>query len=278
MMLMLFILEMLALILMRESRIPSYNPSWRSPLYPWMQVAGILCYAFFLVELGTVPLAVGGAVLGLAVLWYVLYARVGVMRESALVRLAGRLAATDFHDHDLEAELARLARERDQVMTDRFDQMIHECPIFDVREPVDRDELLLRISQRFAADSERTAQEMCDLLCRREALSSTVIRPGLAIPHVVQEGLVGIKIVLVRSRQGVTFVEGQPPVRIVFALAASPDERNAYLKALVAIAEIAQDTDFDRRWLQASGAEALREVVLVAERRREREHDAHYGQ
>jgi hypothetical protein len=52
-------------------------------------------------------------------------------------------------------------------------------------------------------------------------------------------------------------------------LAASPDERNFYLKALVAIAEIAQQADFDAKWNGAGSLEALREVVLAAEGRRE---------
>ena len=107
------------------------------------------------------------------------------------------------------------------------------------------------------------------MLQRREALSSTVVRPGLAIPHIIAEGVDGFQVLLIRSRDGVLFEEGQPPVRAVFALAASHQQRNFYLKALVAIAEVAQNPEFDRRWLRASGAEALREVVLAAERRRE---------
>ena len=37
----------------------------------------------------------------------------------------------------------------------------------------------------------------------------------------------------------------------------------------MAIAEIAQDEQFDERWMAARGVEALRGVVLAAERRRE---------
>jgi len=108
------------------------------------------------------------------------------------------------------------------------------------------------------------------MLTRREALSSTVIRPGLAIPHLFLDGLGQFEIILIRSRPGIAFKEGEAPVHAVFAIATPPQERNFYLKALVAIAEVAQDPDFDRRWLRAGSAEALREVVLAAERRRER--------
>ncbi|MHC4592346.1 MAG: amino acid permease [Planctomycetota bacterium] len=274
MMILLFMFTMLCVVLMRESRIPTYGPSWRSPLYPWVQIAGLLAYAFLLVELGTVPLAIAGVILGGALAWYALYAKVHVLRESALIRLAGRLAAADFEDHDLEAELSRVARERDAVLEDRFDRLIQDCTVLDLTGEVSRDELLHILADNLAPAVHHPPAELYALLQKREMLSSTVIRPGLAIPHLILEGLSPFQAVLVRSRAGVVFSEGEQPVHAVFVLAASPAERNFYLRALVAIAEIAQEADFDQKWEAAGSPEALREVVLAAERRRE--HSVHH--
>jgi APA family basic amino acid/polyamine antiporter len=269
MMILLFIFEMLSVVLMRESRIPTYRPTWRCPFYPWTQAVGIMLYVFLLVELGTIPLAITGVILGGALLWYVLYAKVSVLRESALIRLAGRVAKADFEDHDLEAELSRVARERDQVLQDRFDHLIQDCTVLDLPSPVTREELFHIIADNLAPSLGRPAQDVYDLLLEREALSSTVVRPGLAIPHLILDGLASFQVILVRSKHGVAFEEGEQPVRALFVMAASPEERNFYLKALVAVAEIAQDEQFDRRWMEAGRVEALREVVLAAERRRE---------
>ena len=268
-MLVLFMFELLSVVLMRESRIPTYRPSWRCPLYPWLQVAGILAYAFLLVELGSAVLALAGVILGGAVVWYAFYAKVRVMRESALVHLAARLAAADFEGHDLEAELARVARERDQVVQDRFDLLVLSCPVMDLEEAMHREKLFRLIADDLGPRTGRNPEEFLAMLQKREKLSSTVIRPGLAIPHLIVGGLESLELLLVRSGQGVQFTEGEPPVRVIFALAVPSGERNFYLKALVAIAEIAQNPEFDRRWLEAGSAEALREVVLAAERRRE---------
>jgi len=264
-----FMFVMVAVVLMRESRIPTYQPTWRSPGYPWVQIVGVLCYVFLLVELGSLALAVTAVIMGAGIAWFALYAKVHVMRESALIRLAARLARTDFEDHDLEAELARVARERDQKTLDRFDQLIEKCTMLDLSEPVSRGDLFGIVAENLAPRLARQAEEVRQLLERREALSSTVIRPGLAIPHLIVEGLESFEVLLVRSRQGIAFEEGEHPVHAVFVLAASPEERNFYLKALVAVAEIAQEEGFDQKWLAASSAEALREVVLAAERRRE---------
>ena len=112
------------------------------------------------------------------------------------------------------------------------------------------------------------ADQVYEMLATRERIASTVVRPGLAIPHLIREGVEGFQILLVRCRDGVVFAEGEPPVRAIFVVATSPQQRNLYLKALVAIAEIAQEEKFDRRWMQARSLEALREIVLAAERSR----------
>ena len=51
-------------------------------------------------------------------------------------------------------------------------------------------------------------------------------------------------------------------------LVGTRDERNFHLRALAAIAQIAQDEDFDKIWLAARNSEELRDIVLLAERKR----------
>jgi len=270
MMIMLFMFIMVALILMRESRLPTYAPTWRCPLYPWLQVFGLVTHAFLLVELGTLPLAVSGVLLGGAVLWYALYAKVHVLRESALIRVAARLAASDFEGHDLEAELARVTRERDEVLEDRFDHIIQDSLVLDIRPEVSRQELFHIIADNLAGEVDLPRERLYEMLEQREAIGSTVVRPGLAIPHLIIEEAQQMRVILIRSRPGVIFAEGQPPVQCMFMIAASPADRNLYLKALIAIAEIAQEPGFDEKWMAARNTESLRELVLAAERRRER--------
>ena len=106
-------------------------------------------------------------------------------------------------------------------------------------------------------------------LKERELESTTSIHPGLAIPHIVIEGRSQFEIVVVRSRKGIDYGENVAPVRIVFALAGSQDERNFHLQALMAIAQIVQNRDFENHWLKARDQAELRNLILVAERVRE---------
>jgi len=265
----LFIMEMLALVILRESRLATYQPVFRSPFYPWLQIAGILVYVLLLVELGSLPLLVSAAILGGAAAWYVYGVRTRVVQESALTHLARRIASASLGGQDLEAELAQIVRERDRAHEDDFDRLVTRSAVLDLPGPLTRDELFSRIAERLAENLGMSAAEIRRLLDEREEAGSTVVRPGLAIPHLVAPGERLFGLVMVRCRGGVTFAEGEPPVHTAFVLVGSADERERHLQALAALAEIAHDPAFERRWLAARGEAHLRRVVLRSKRRRE---------
>ena len=103
----------------------------------------------------------------------------------------------------------------------------------------------------------------------READSSTMIQPGLAIPHIVVDGENLFDVLLVRSREGIVFDADRPAVKTAFILIGSADERNYHLRALMAVAQIVQEEGFTERWLAAAGPEHLRDLVLLSPRPRE---------
>jgi mannitol/fructose-specific phosphotransferase system IIA component (Ntr-type) len=113
-------------------------------------------------------------------------------------------------------------------------------------------------------------ERVYELLVEREKESTTALRPGLAIPHIVVEGEGVFRLLLARSRDGIIFAEDKPPVHAVFVLMGSVDERNYHLRALMHVAQITQSPGFDSKWLAANGAEQLRNLVLLGERRRDK--------
>jgi len=265
----LFAFSTLSLILLRESRMENYEPKFRAPLYPWLYGVGIVAYVFLLVELGSLPLLVAGGILGLGVIWHAIYVGPRVVRESALTHLARRIAARAFPAHDLEAELAEIVRDRDGGVADRFERLVRECVVLDLSGGVTREDLFRTVAEELAVHLDMPADEVQRLLHEREEATSTVIRPGLAIPHIVVEGTGRFDLLLVRSREGIVFAPEAPPVHTVFVLIGSPDERNYHLRVLMAVAEIVQNPHFDERWQSASDVEALRQLVLRSKRQRQ---------
>ncbi len=269
MMILLFLLVNVAVIMMRESRVQGYRPTFRSPLYPWMQIAAILVYAFLLFEMGTVPLAITGAFFGGSILWYFLYTGIHENRDSALIQIVRRITSRELGTSTLETELREILQERDSIVEDRFDSLIKSGTVIDIDQPEAVDAFFGRISRILGQELGMDPAAVHDLLTRREAESTTALRPGLAIPHIVIDGEGIFNILLARSRPGISFDDETPPVHAVFVLMGSRDERNYHLRALMHIAQITQAPDFDERWARARSPEELRNIVLLGERRRD---------
>jgi len=274
MMLTLFLLGCASVLVMRGSRIQNYRPLFRAPGYPYVQVAGIGVYLLLIADMGAVPLLTTGLFAALGVVWYVAYVRRRISRESALVYMVRNVVAKEIYRSKLDQELREIALERDEVIHDRFDHIVKGCEIIDLPESISVEELFGRAAEILARRLRMDPAVLREKLSRRELASSTVVQPGLAIPHVVVDGHGLFDILLVRCREGVVFSPNKPPVTTAFLLIGSPDERNYHLRALLAIAQIVQEPDFARRWLAARSAEHLRDILLLSPRQRDRESPA----
>lgn len=85
-----------AVIAFREGDIAEYDPSFRSPLYPWTQIFGIAGGILLIGYMGMIPLVGAVVIIAGSVLWYVYYAHDRVQREGAATdvfrRSVGRMA------------------------------------------------------------------------------------------------------------------------------------------------------------------------------------------
>jgi mannitol/fructose-specific phosphotransferase system IIA component (Ntr-type) len=264
--LLLFAFVNLSVILMRESKIVSYKPSFRSPLYPVLQIGGTVVYFLLIVEMGLIPLVLTGVFFAVSLLWYFLYSRSRNRRESALLHVVERITNRELRSNSLSAELKEILIERDEIVEDRFDRIIKSAEIIDLGEAVDKEGLFQVLAEAFARTFDAEQAEIRKLLLARESESTTVIHPGLAIPHIVVDGSGRFEIVVVRSREGIDFGEGTDPVKVVFALAGTRDERNFHLQALMAIAQIVQNPEFLSTWPRLRNTEELRNQILLAQR------------
>ena len=265
-----YILSCLAVIVLRESGLQNYRPAFKSPIYPWLQIAGMIGFGFVLLEMGIEAyfISAGLIVAGFATYWF--YGRKRVKKESALLHLIHRIAGPDEElvSGTLESELKEIIRERDKITKDRFDTIIENCPVLDIGDSLDAEEFLQRAAAALAEPVGMDEQELASALKEREKDSSTAIKSNLAVPHTVVEQKGVFQVLIARARPGVHFSDEAPKVQAIFVLVGSKDERNFYLSSLAAIAEIAGNTEFMRRWLNAKGKEGLRDVVLLAERER----------
>ncbi len=273
MMLILFLLVNVAVLIMRTSRIPNYRPRYRSPLFPWVQLVGIGIYGALIVDLvaalGFLPLITTGAFVLGGVIWYLVYVHPRNTRESALVYMVRGIVASEIRRTSLEEELREISLERDEIIHDRFDRIVQNCAILDLPGPVALDTMFEQAVELLSPRLGIAPAVLLEKFRAREADSSTMIQPGLAIPHIIVAGENLFDVLPVRSREGIIFDPDKPFVTTAFILIGSEDERNYHLRALMVIAQIVQEDKFTDHWLAASNAEQLRDLLLLSRRPRE---------
>ena len=84
-MIILFILVNTSVIIMRESRIQSYRPKFKSPLYPYIHIFAIVAYSALIIDMGRVPLLFTGMFIAVSAGWFMFYVRRHVSRASAVM-------------------------------------------------------------------------------------------------------------------------------------------------------------------------------------------------
>ncbi|MBN2323222.1 MAG: amino acid permease [Spirochaetes bacterium] len=262
------ILSCLSIIILRESRLQNYRPTFRAPLYPWMQIAGIAGLVSLVFEMGKEALLISLVLILGGVFLYWFYGRIRGYREYALLHLIESITAKELTDRSLETELKEIIRDRDNITKDRFDEVIEGGYVLDLSgKPSVRDFFRVAAGE-MAKAAGMNRSELFRFLEKRENESSTVITPFLAVPHIVIEGTHRFSILLARCRQGIMFSDEFPSVHAVFVLLGTKDERNFHLISLAAIAQIVQEPGFERRWMSAKNKESLRDILLLGERKR----------
>lgn len=78
-----FILVNLALVGFREGAVDDYDPVFTSPLYPWMQIFGMVGGFVVLTQIGLLPFAGAALITAVSIVYYYVYVRDRIDREGA---------------------------------------------------------------------------------------------------------------------------------------------------------------------------------------------------
>ena len=263
-----FMLSNASVIVLRESQLQGYRPKFRAPLYPWLQITGIIGLSFVILEMGEEAFFISAVLILIGFCTYWFYGRKRVQRESALVHLIQRITAKELADGSLETELRDIVHQRDQIVSDAFDHLIKDGLVLDLDGPMTRDVFFTEVAEALGPRLSMTPATLKQRFVAREQESSTVLSSHLAIPHIVIEGEKAFDVVVARVRKGIQFSDNAAQVKAVFFLIGTKDERNRHLRALSAIAQIAMEKGFDERWLAAKGVTDIRNMLLLSNRKR----------
>lgn len=112
----------LSVIVLRNSKIASYDPGYHSPLYPWMQLFGIVSAIALMLYMGWGPLVFTFAIILLSYLWFKFFVQSKVKREGAIFHWFALLGKNQYDE--LENEFMTILREKGLREDDPFNQTI----------------------------------------------------------------------------------------------------------------------------------------------------------
>ncbi|MFC1530636.1 amino acid permease [Gemmatimonadota bacterium] len=270
--LLIFALVNLAVIVMRESRIEAYDPGFRSPGYPWVQLVGLLAPALLIAVMGLMPILFAIGLVGLCLVWYFKYARDRVVRSGALLHWFERLGQGRFEG--LDPELRGILKEKGVRAEDAFDEVVARAFTLDLGEGESFEEATHRAATRLAQRLPVSAEQLAEGFLHGTRTGATPVSHGTALPHLRVPGVAAPEMVLARSLGGLTVEVGDQftderhgtLIHAVFFLVSPEENPGQHLRLLAGIAGRADDDDFMDAWLSANAEADFREAVLRDER------------
>ena len=263
-----YVFANLAIIILRESRLQNYRPSFKAPFYPWIQIFSIGIFSFLIIDMGMATVEISVGLIITSLLLYFLYGIKKSNKESAWLHLVARLGSKELDSYDLESELRAVVHSRDDIVEDRFDKIISKALVIDLDEQTTKEDVFDQVGETLGERMSIEKTLVNTLLLNRENEDSTVLTPSVAIPHIILYGENLFEVVLIRSKKGIFFTDEAPAVKAVFVIAGSKDERRLHLQALAAIAQTIHNQDFLDRWDKARNENHLKDIFLLSDRRR----------
>ena len=269
--LLIFALLNFAVIVMRESEIPSYAPGYRSPLYPWMQVAGIVIPAFLISEMGTLAIVFTGVVVLVGVGWYFYYART-VPREGAIFHLFARLGKQRYDG--LDRELQTILEEKGVGHDTAFDRLVAGSEVIHLDTPRPYREVVEEVSNRLADEYSLSTDTLRHGFLEGAPYSAVSVTHGAALPYCRLDGIEEPKMVMVHCQSGICVdledeieeLDLSEPVYAFFFLVSPKDDEGEHLRTLATLANRVDEKQFLVEWRAASNEQEVKESLLHHER------------
>lgn len=242
----------LAVAIFRESNLKEYKPGYRSPLYPWMQIAGVVAYIALIILNGLEAVGFIVAVCVAGSLWYFYGIREEEHQSAAIFRLFGRLARSNQDSQEAKPLDIPLLSDA------HFADVVRRAIVFDLEEEEGYEEVIQHaadaLKDHLGGDREEHADRMREDV--RQWMSA--VRAHVAVAPALLHGIEQPEMVLVRGKIHIEDKEYNGLIVLVDD-EASPDRLMELLSRLNAVI---RHTDFPEAWQKAEDEEELKSAFL----------------
>ena len=270
--LILFSMVCVALIIMRESRLDSYDPGFKIPFYPWLPAIGIIGCILAMAFLGWKPIVFAVILITVGIGWYRVYAAGRVQRTGAIFHLFSRLGRPQYDPLDIE--LRGIIKEKGLRPADPFDEIIARAHAIDAGKDDDFTAIAKAAAEILALETDHPVDDFLPMFLEGTRVGATPVTGGVALPHLRMEGLDRSHLVLVRCKDELEVEVGHSMgdtthtvlVNALFFMASPESDPTQHLRLLACLAGAVEQEGFMTRWREASSPAQMKAALLRNER------------
>lgn len=261
----LFSVVCLAVVIMRESQIEGYDPGFKSPLYPWLQIFGFVTPFWLVAEMGGMAVIFTIGLISLTIGWYFFYGRSRTARAGAIFHTFARLG--ELQHEGLDVELRGIVKEKGLREEDPFDEVVARAKVVEVGGGIPFGDLIEKASRAMSKMTGVPADQLQVGFEEELAAGFMPVARGAAMPHLrISDVLERPFLLLVRCVEGIIVRSPDEPVHAIFFLLSPEDQPGQHLRLLGHLATHVDDAGFVERWLEAADHDELRATLMREER------------
>ena len=264
--LLLFFLLNLSVVVMRESKIEAYKPGYKSPWYPFVQIAGMIISLWLVAEMGLLAVGLTGTLIVLCIGWYFYYAHGKVKRQGAIYHVHARLGQLRYEA--LEHELMTIINEKNLKSSLTYEEVIARSIVMRAKEGSSSfDRLIMRATIRLDRRLKLEKDVLRDNLADLEK-NFTQLKKGVFFKYVQMEDIKIPEMVAIQAKEGIELTIGKEKhtAHAMIFLITPADRPLLHMRIIGHLAELIEAEEFLDRWKVADNEQELKSVLLSDER------------
>lgn len=269
--LIIFMLINLSVIVFRKSKIDSYDPGYRSPLYPGMQIAGIFISLILIIYMGWMAILFSVFVIGVAYAWYYYYAREKVKREGAIFHWFALLGKHQYAE--IESEFMEILKEKGLRRGDPFDETIIRAKFSTFDQNVNFEKVVEHVASVFSVEMHTSKKSLVDEFYSISPIEPALIIPEVSILYAKDENIdhpslhvVNVKGRGVRKPVSKGAISSEDYIKVLFFLVNPTSEARQQLRMLSRLTDIVERENFVSDFLAFDNERQAKEFLLHNER------------
>ena len=270
--LLIFSILCLSVIVMRETKLNSYDPGFRAPFYPWLQLVGASACVTIIIMMGWLPVVFSSGIVVVGIVWYFAYARKRVDRYGAIYHIFERLGKRRFAA--LDTELREILKEKGLRAHDPFDEIVAKSRVIDAQTGASFEDIVAIAAEELSALLPTTATALSDGFLEGTRVGATPVTGGVALPHLRVPEIKQSVMVIARSRDGVAITIGdvfggnheEQAIHAIFFLVSPESDPSQHLRLLAQLAGHVDQDGFMPKWLTATTNQSMKEILLREDR------------